>query len=118
MASAPCSGRIAARYCLVRITTMPMPTRCSASIAAASSAVGLLGGLVGRHEPVGLLVVDRVDRRQVDEVGDLDGSRRAGPQRSDLLGVEGHVAAGLDLVAEGDVALVDLLTGEPWTTLS
>jgi pyruvate carboxylase len=28
--------------------------------------VGLLRRLVGRHQPVGLLVVDRIDRREVD----------------------------------------------------
>ena len=36
MASAPSSGRMAARCCLLRMTTMPMPTRCCSSIAVAS----------------------------------------------------------------------------------
>ena len=37
MASPPWSGRTAARYCLLRMTTLPMPTRCAPSIAACSS---------------------------------------------------------------------------------
>ena len=37
MASAPSRGRTAARYCLLRITTLPMPTRSASSIAAWSS---------------------------------------------------------------------------------
>ena len=37
MASAPRRGRMAARYCLLRMTTVPMPTCWESSIAAASS---------------------------------------------------------------------------------
>ncbi len=37
IARAPSSGRTAVRYCLLRITTVPMATRWRASIAASSS---------------------------------------------------------------------------------
>ena len=38
MASAPCSGRTAVRYCLLRMTTVPMPTCWDCSMAAANRA--------------------------------------------------------------------------------
>ena len=37
IASAPSSGRTAVRYCLVRITTLPIPMRSRSSIAASRS---------------------------------------------------------------------------------
>ena len=41
MASAPSSGRMAVRYCLLRMTTVPMATSPRSSIAARSNWYGL-----------------------------------------------------------------------------
>ena len=40
MARAPSSGRMAARYCFLRMTTVPMPALPSDSMAASSSRYG------------------------------------------------------------------------------
>ena len=44
IASAASSGRIAVRYCLLRITTVPMATRWRSSIAASSNWYAFLPG--------------------------------------------------------------------------
>ena len=111
IASAPSSGRIAVRYCLLRITTVPMATRSRSSIAARSSWYGLLRRVAVGHQPVGALVVDRVDVVEGDEVGDLDGPRGLRPQLVELVLVERDVAALADLEAHLDVVGVDLLAG-------
>ena len=57
------------RYCLLRITTVPIATRPRSSIAASKQLVRLLAGLAVGSQPVGALVVDRVDLVEGDEVG-------------------------------------------------
>ena len=71
--------------------------------------VGLLGGVAVGRQPVGPLVVDRVDLGEPDEVGDLDRAGRRRPQLVEFVLVEGHVAALADLEAQLDVVRVDLL---------
>ncbi len=73
--------------------------------------VGLLGRVAVGRQPVGALVVDRVDLVEGDEVGDLDRPRALRPQLLQLVLVERDVAAGADLEAHLDVVGVDLLAG-------
>ena len=70
-------------------------------------AVGLGVVLVG-NEVVRLLEEDRVDVGEVDEVLDLDLAGRLRLERGDLLGLDHHVLAGLELVALHDPVVRDL----------
>ena len=111
MASTPSSGRTAVRYCVLRMTTVPIATRSRSSIAAEQQLVRLFGGVAVGSQPVRALVVDRVDLGQPDEVGDLDRTGRRRPQFVEFLLVERDVAALADLEAQLDVVRVDLLAG-------
>ena len=73
--------------------------------------VGLLGRVVGRHQPVGALVVDRVDVGEGDEVAQLDRPGRLRLQFGELVLVERDVATLADVEPELDVVGVDLLAG-------
>ena len=68
--------------------------------------VGALGG-----EVVGRLVIDGVDRLEVDEVDDLDGPGGPRLDRLELFGLDDHVLAATDVVALHDVGVVDLFAG-------
>ena len=73
-------------------------------------AVGLRRFLVG-HEEVGVLEVDGVDVDEVDEVLDLDLAARLRRQRRELVGLDDHVAARLELVALHDLVEGHLFAG-------
>ena len=58
-----------------------------------------------------MVVVDRVDVVERDEVLDLDGLRLLGIERLELAGLDEHVAVGRQLVALDDVLVGDLVAG-------
>ncbi|MNT01763.1 hypothetical protein D3C72_1362440 [compost metagenome] len=58
-----------------------------------------LGAALVRAQIVGLVVVDRVDRAGGHEGDDVDGLLRGFLQRAEFLGLEGHIAVFLELVA-------------------
>src|SRR6266702_874929 len=119
-ASTPSRGRMAARYCLVRMTTLPMAALPFFSAlllhGLEQQPVRLLGRLAVGRQVIGVLVVDGVDLVEVDEVADVDGLRRLGSVGRELVGVDHHVLTLLDLVSLDDVRVVDLparLLGHP-----
>ena len=89
IASTPSSGRIAARYCLLRIATRADRDPVTVLHRRQQQLVGACRRVAVGGQPVGALVVDRVDVVEGDEVADLDRSsstsgagRRAPPCRT------------------------------------
>ncbi len=72
--------------------------------------VGLGAARPGR-EVVGVVVEDRVDLGELDEVLDLDRLGLLRLQRLQLAGLDHDIAVGRDLVALDDVLVGDLLAG-------
>ena len=70
-----------------------------------------LGPAGGRRQVVGVVVVDRVDLGEIDELLDVDRLGRLGVERVELLGLDQHVAVGRELVALDDVLEGDLVAG-------
>jgi hypothetical protein len=70
----------------------------------------LVAPVVG-HEVVGVVVEDRVDLLEVDEVLDVDGAGPLGVERLELLRRDDHVAVLRELVALHDVVVGDLVAG-------
>ena len=64
---------------------------------------------VARRQVVGVVVVDRVDVGELDEVLDLDRLGLLGLQRLELAGLDDHVAVGRELEALDDVVVGDLV---------
>ena len=62
-----------------------------------------------RREVIGVVVEDRVDLRELDEVLDLDGLGLLGLQRLELAGLDDHVAVGRELEALDDLVVGDLV---------
>ena len=108
IASTPSSGRIAVRYCLLRITTVPIATRSTILHRGEQQLVRLLAGLAVGSQPVGALVVDRVDLVEGDEVVDLDRLRRCRAQRAQLFPLERDVVAFRELEPHLDVVVLRL----------
>jgi len=72
--------------------------------------VGLLGAVL-RQQVVALAEVDRVDLVQVDEVQDVDRLGQLDVEAVEVLLLERHEAALLDLEAAHDVVVVHVLAG-------
>ena len=68
-----------------------------------------LGAPVVGHQVVRAVEEQRVDVVEPDEVLDVDGVRRLGIERLQLLGLDQHIVAGRDFVALDDLVVGDLL---------
>src|SRR5207248_11629185 len=77
---------------------------------AREQAEGLLGALL-RREIVGLAEIDRVDLLERDEVADVDRVGELDVQPVEVVRLDRHVAALLDLERADDVLRVDVLAG-------
>ena len=75
-----------------------------------------LGEIVGRHDEIGLVVIDRIDVAEVDELGQLERLAAFQFDLLDLLGLEQDIFALLDLIALEDFVAVD--RPDPGTTFS
>ena len=75
---------------------------------AREQAVRLLAALL-RQQVVGLAVVDRVDLLEVDEVADVDRLRQLDVEPVEVLVLERHELALLDLETADDVLVIDVL---------
>jgi hypothetical protein len=64
-----------------------------------------------RRKVVRLAEVDRIDLLEVDEIADIDRLRQLDVEAIEILVLERHVLALLDLEAADDVVRVDLLAG-------
>ena len=84
--SRPFSARIAAVYCLLRITKRAIATLPLLLHRPRQQHVRLGGG-AGRHV-VGGVEVDRIDLVEVDELLELDGLGGGGDERLELVGVD------------------------------
>src|SRR6185437_5923264 len=104
-------GRRQARCSLFRITTLAIPTR-PVSSRAREQAEGLPGPFL-RREVVRLAEVDRVDLLERDEIADVDGVGELDVQPVEVVRLDRHVAALLDLERADDVLRVDVLAGVP-----
>ena len=104
---------MAARYCLLRMTTVPMPTR-RCVVHGRQRAAGRPARGRRRRAPASRCARSRSGRSSssVDEVGDLDRARRLGAQRRRARSRRTSTYLPLrDLVAHHDVVGLDRLAG-------
>ena len=101
-------GRTATSASLERMTTRAIATRPVSRMASTQQPVGL-GPAGPRRQVVGVVVEDRVDVGELDEVLDLDRLGLLGLQRLELAGLDDHVAVGRELEALDDVVVGDLV---------
>ena len=100
-------GFIATRYSLPRIASWPRPIFFVFRKRVAHDAEGVLGQLVGGHDEIGRVEVDRRDLALADELHEVEGLPGLELHRVELLVVEEDVVALLVLVALQDLVLVD-----------